>query len=41
MIGVGGQRDSNDCLIGAGSLVNKNIPDNSTAYGNPIKIKQK
>ncbi len=30
-----------NCLIGAGSLVNKNIPDNSTAYGNPIKIKQK
>ena len=29
----------NNCLIGAGSLVNKDIPDNVTAYGNPIKIK--
>lgn len=28
-----------NCLIGAGSLVNKNIPDNATAFGNPIKIK--
>ena len=28
-----------NCMIGAGSVVTKNIPDNSTAYGNPAKIK--
>ena len=28
-----------NCIIGAGSVVTKNIPDNSTAYGNPAKIK--
>ena len=28
-----------NCLIGAGSLVNKDIPDNSTAFGHPIEIK--
>ncbi len=28
-----------NCLVGAGSLVNKDVPNNSTAYGNPIKIK--
>ena len=26
------------CLIGAGSVVTKNIPKNATAYGNPAKI---
>lgn len=26
------------CIIGANSLVNKNIPDYSLAYGNPIRI---
>lgn len=28
-----------NCLIGAGSLVNKDIPDNTKAYGHPIIIK--
>tara|TARA_Y100000022_G_scaffold185994_1_gene182266 strand:- start:148 stop:624 length:477 start_codon:yes stop_codon:yes gene_type:complete len=28
-----------NCLIGAGSLVNKDIPDNSKAFGNPIIFK--
>lgn len=27
-----------DSLIGAGSLVNKSIPDNAVAIGNPIKV---
>lgn len=27
-----------NCLIGAGSVVTKNIPDNVVAYGNPCKI---
>ena len=29
----------NGCIIGANSFVNKNIPDNSKAYGNPVLIK--
>ena len=32
----------NNVIIGANSLVNKNIPDNSIAVGNPCKVvKQK
>tara|TARA_Y100000590_G_C15388908_1_gene889290 strand:- start:89 stop:589 length:501 start_codon:yes stop_codon:yes gene_type:complete len=30
-----------NCIIGAGSLVNKDLPDNSIAFGNPIKFKSK
>jgi acetyltransferase-like isoleucine patch superfamily enzyme len=30
----------NNCVIGAGSVVTKNIPDNSIVYGNPAKIKK-
>lgn len=29
-----------DCLIGAGSVVVSDIPDGSTAYGNPAKVKK-
>ena len=28
-----------DCMIGAGSVVVKDIPDGVTAYGNPCKVK--
>ena len=27
-----------DCMIGAGSVVVKDIPDGVTAYGNPCKV---
>jgi len=30
-----------NCLVGAHSFVNKDIPDNSIAYGVPIKIKKR
>ena len=29
----------NNVIIGAGSVVTKDIPDNCIAYGNPAKIK--
>jgi acetyltransferase-like isoleucine patch superfamily enzyme len=29
----------NGCIIGANSFVNKNIPDNSKAFGTPVRIK--
>ena len=28
----------NNCVIGYGSVVAENIPDNSVAFGNPCKI---
>ena len=30
----------NNCVIGAGSVVTKDIPDGSIVYGNPAKIKK-
>jgi acetyltransferase-like isoleucine patch superfamily enzyme len=33
-----GIKIGNCCIIGANSMVNKNIPDFSLAYGNPVKI---
>ena len=32
-------RIGNNVIIGAGSVVTKDIPDNCVAYGNPAKIK--
>jgi len=44
-IGVGttiiqGIRIGKNCFIGAGSVIVKNIPDNSKAYGVPCKIRE-
>ena len=33
-------RIGNNVIIGAGSVVTKDIPDNCVAYGNPAKIKK-
>ena len=37
----GGVTIGNNCVIGAGSVVTKNIPDNSFAAGNPCKVIRK
>lgn len=29
-----------NCIIGAGSLINKNVPKNAIAMGSPIRIKK-
>lgn len=36
-----GVRIGNNCLIGAGSVVTKDIPDNSVAWGNPCRVQRK
>ncbi len=33
-----GERIGNNCVIGAGSVVNRDIPDNSVAVGNPCRV---
>lgn len=33
-----GGKIGNNCVIGAGSVVTKAIPDNSVAFGNPCKV---
>lgn len=35
---LGGVRIGNGCVIGAGTIVTKNIPDNSVVVGNPARI---
>ena len=36
-----GVKIGNNCVIGAGSIVTKDIPDNSLAYGNPCRVARK
>ncbi len=36
-----GVKVGNNCIIGAGSVVTKDIPDNSIAVGNPAKVIKK
>ena len=38
MVVCGGVTIGEGCVIGAGSVVSKNIPDGSVAVGNPIRI---
>lgn len=38
VIVLGGVRIGNNCIIGAGSLVTKDIPDNSVATGVPCRV---
>tara|TARA_R110002050_G_scaffold74791_7_gene160456 strand:+ start:1852 stop:2421 length:570 start_codon:yes stop_codon:yes gene_type:complete len=35
---IGGINIGNNCIIGAGAVVVKNVPDNCTVVGNPAKI---
>ena len=38
MGGLGGGGNGKNSVVGAGSLVTKDLPDNVLAYGNPAKI---
>ncbi len=38
---IGGITIGDNCVIGAGSVVTKNIPNNATAVGNPARILNK
>lgn len=38
VIVIGGVKISHDCVIGAGSVVTKNIPANSLVVGNPARV---
>ena len=38
MIVCPGVRIGNRCIIGAGSVVTRNIPDDSVAVGNPARV---
>lgn len=37
---IGGITIGNNCKIGAGAVVNKDVPDNCTVVGNPMRIIQ-
>lgn len=38
---IGGVTIGNNCVIGAGSVVTRDIPDNSLAFGNPCRVIRK
>ena len=38
---IGGVKIGNNVIIGAGSVVTKDIPDNYIAYGNPMILKKR
>ena len=38
---LNGIKIGKNCIVGAGSVVTKDIPDNWVAYGNPCKLIRK
>ena len=38
LFGATGVNIGNNVVIGAGSIVTRDIPDNSLAYGNPCRV---